>query len=227
MEILVFANFDFEINQIATRVLSGEKIQMEERFVLNWADYLAALKEEGIVVDTQARKFFARYAALRPDREFFQDFQLFQGELRSILDTICETKTIPLETWHLVFREAEKTRQKFITNPPVTREVTAPELREMVFERCVESETYRAFLFGELSSAIAGKKVFRIRKCPLCNRYFFDDSKNGRRIYCSAEFGGSRKAASAEGLKKSNALDQKTFDFCGEKHKSVTRSGPV
>jgi hypothetical protein len=214
LEILVFANFDFEINQIAIRVLSGETIQMEERFVLNWSDYLAKLNAEGITVDTQSRQFFARYAASRPDREFFQDFKSFQTELRSILDTICETKTIPLETWQLIFREAAKTHPKIVAIPAVTREITESGLRELVFDRCVEAENYRAFLFRELLGVITVKNVFRIRKCPRCGKYFFDNSKNGRRVYCSAEFGGSRKAEEKESSEKHQTLDQTSFDFC-------------
>ena len=214
MELLVFANFDFEINQISTRVLSGEKIQIEERFVLNWSDYLARLNEEGGGIDIESRQFFARYAAPRPDQEFFKDFKSFQGEMRSILDTICETKTIPLDTWQLIFREAEKTHQKVIARPPVTSDVKEAGLRELVFDKCVEAETYRAFLFGNLLGAITAKKVFRIRKCPLCSQYFFDESKNGRRIYCSAEFGGRKKPEQAENKKKEPTLDQKSFTFC-------------
>ena len=191
-EILAFANFIFEIRKTTTKVIVGDGIQEEERFSLNWPEYVEHLQERGIRIVPESRAFFKRYQAPKPDLVFFNDFERFQNEFRKILDEICEGKAISLESWQTIFREAERIGEMIIPNPAVKRPVSESDLQELSFEKHITAETYRAFLFGQLRDLIVGRKLFRLRKCPECGVYFFDNTKNGSKIYCNAQLCGNR-----------------------------------
>ena len=82
LEILVFANFDFEIKTLNTKVIVGERVQNETRYALNWPEYLTKLKQNGLLADERDRAYFARYQTPRADQEVFINFQRIQTEIR-------------------------------------------------------------------------------------------------------------------------------------------------
>lgn len=192
IEILVFANFEYRIEKTTTKVIVGDRVQDEERYNLNWKEYSDLLKSKGFDVSPQVRPFFNRYQAARPDKEFFHKFMIFQDEIKEILDTIAGGRSIPLELWQSLFREAEKIGEFVLPKPEVKGPIREEDLQNLTFEKHVTAETYRAFLYGELRRLIVERKIFRLRKCPECNVYFYDGTKNGRKIYCNIQVCGNK-----------------------------------
>jgi len=203
LEILVFANFDFKINTLNTKVIVGDRVQDETRYVLNWSEYLAELKQNGLMDDERDRAYFSRYRTPRAGQEVFVNFQNFQTEIREILDMISQEKVIPFETWQTIFREALKVQAIIQPVPQVQGMIHEADLDRLRFEKKASAETYRAYLYAELRDLIVSKKVFRLRKCPECRNYFYDQTKNGKKIYCSAQSCGHRAKQKAANHRKS------------------------
>ncbi|MEW6262943.1 MAG: CGNR zinc finger domain-containing protein [Thermodesulfobacteriota bacterium] len=186
-ELLAFVNFKYKINKMTAKVLIGERIQEEERYALNWREYLNCLEGLDIEVNVETRPFFHRYQNPRPDTDFFHTFMIFQKELQEMLDDIIRTGTIPLAAWQTIFRESEKISEVVVPRTRIDQDVRPEDLTGIRFEKLVTADTYRAFLFGRLRDLIISRQVFRLKKCPECRKYFLDVSKNGKRKYCSAQ----------------------------------------
>ena len=192
IELLAFANFEYRVNRQSTKVIVGDRVQEEERFVLNWKEYLQELRQKGIKTDHESRSFMQRYAMPRPDQDYFRRFKRFQDEIREILTKISDERAIQPDVWNTVFRESEKLGEVITTNPPVTKPVTEDDLGSLKFEKQVSAETYRAFLFGQIRDLILSRKVFRIRRCPECDFFFMDSTRNANKVYCSIKTCGNR-----------------------------------
>ena len=192
IELLAFANFDFRVNKQSTKVIVGDRVQEEERFVLNWKEYLQVLRHKGIKTDHESRSFMQRYAMPRPDQDFFRRFNRFQEEIREVLTVISQERVIQPDVWNTIFRESEKLGEVITTNPQITKPVTEETLSSLKFEKQVSAETYRAFLFGQIRDLILSRKVFRIRRCPECEIFFMDSTRNANKVYCSIKTCGNR-----------------------------------
>ena len=180
-EAVAFANFDFHVFKKKIKVLNGEVITEEDRYALNWHEYLGHLKDEGILIDPDSREFFQRYQMPRPEMDFFNQFQNFQNEIRSIFKSINGKQSIDLDTWQTIFRESEKVGESIIIKPAVEKTVYPEDLENLHFERRITAETYRAFIFGQLRQLILDKKLFQIRLCQGCLKYFLESPKSKNR----------------------------------------------
>jgi len=214
-EILIFANFRFEILEVPVKVITRDRVQEENRFVLNWKEYSRHLKESGLDPDPACRPFFSRYEAPRPDMQFIDQLLGLQAEVREVLDRISGEQVIPLEFWQTIFREADKLTETVVPKPAVRSDVSEDLLKYLIFEKSVTSETYRAYLYGELRDMILGKKIFLIRKCPECGVYFLDQTKNRSKVYCNSETCGNRakQRAFSERRRAREARFQQPIDF--------------
>jgi hypothetical protein len=192
IELLAFANFEFSVHRQSTKVIIGDRVQEEERFVLNWKDYLQVLRHKGIKTDHESRSFMQRYAMPRAEHDYFRRFTRFQDEVRDLLATISRDRVIQPDVWNTIFRESEKLGEVITTNPLVTKPVTEEDLGSLKFEKQVSAETYRAFLFGQIRDLILSRKVFRIRQCPECEVFFMDSTRNANKVYCSIKTCGNR-----------------------------------
>ena len=66
------------------------------------------------------------------------------------------------------------------------------ELSRLTFKREIRTDLYRPYLFLALRDLIVAREVFRLRRCPECQVFFFDDTKNGRKKYCNPTACGNR-----------------------------------
>ena len=120
-----------------------------------------------------------------------------------MLEAVCETRTIPFRVWETVFREAENLTEIVTPVQDVRDDVSEEQLQDLEFEKRTTAETYRGFLLGELKDQIVDKRVFRMRKCPECNLFFMDNTRNGNKVYCSSASCGNRAKQRAFQLRKS------------------------
>ena len=188
-------------------------MQEELRYALNWREYIQHLEDQGLKIDLQERAFFSRYEKIRLEEDFFLTFFEFQNEIRQMLDVISKEREIPLTVWESIFREAEKVREVVRPHPAPVRSIGPEDLNELDFRKQVAAETYRSFLLGELRSLIVGRRIFRCRKCPECNRYFYDNTKNGNKVYCRSQTCGNRaKQRNFQKRRNSDRL-QGSLDF--------------
>ncbi|MFH1138088.1 MAG: CGNR zinc finger domain-containing protein [Pseudomonadota bacterium] len=210
-EILTFANFTFKILSRTTKVIVGRGIRDEERFFLNWGEYVEALGRVGGGLGAQAKELGERYDGRRMDRGAFEDLLKFQERFREILDHICRARTIPPDIWAEIFRENSGLREVVKPIDDVFTSVGPAELAGLAFRREIRTGLYRHFLFASLRDLIVARKIFRFRRCPECRKFFFDETKNGRKIYCSPTSCGNRakqraftrrRAANEPGAKK-------------------------
>jgi hypothetical protein len=185
MEILAFINFKFEIRETSTKVIIADRIQDEKRYTLNWKDYTTYLDKKGVRINLSMRSFLAKYAIPRTNTDIFNDLIGFQKELIELIDFICINGRIPYESWIMIFREAEKAREIILPGRQVNSDVSEKDLLDMEFNKELSAESYRSFLFGQLRNLIVRRLVFRIKKCPECQAYFVDQTRNGAKVYCT------------------------------------------
>jgi len=218
-EILAFANFNFEISKIRMKVIEGGEVRLAERYVLNWPEYIGILEQKRLGLNRPSRDLFSKYEIPRPDQDVFISLNKLQAEIREILDVICLTKTIPLNVWETIFRQADHLKEVFFTDPPVEGCITEDDFQSLDFKKYIKAESYRTCLFGELRNLIVDKTVFRLRKCPECSAYFLDRTKNGSKVYCSSQSCGNRAKQRAyyrrqrDKVKAQAELDQHHLDF--------------
>ncbi len=193
LEVLAFANFNFEIQRMTTKVIYGRGVREEFRYTLNWSDYIDFLQREEIVIRPQSRDFFPQFQTIRQNERFFYEFKDLQAEIRNVLNVIIETKSIPLDIWHTVFKEAESLNEAIRPDPPILDDILEDDLADIEFVRYTTAESYQAFLYGQLRGLIIDKTIFRLRKCPECQRYFIDRTRRGNKIFCSPACGNRDK----------------------------------
>ena len=215
MEIIVFANFNFEISRTTTKVIVSRGVVDEERFVLNWAEYQAELEANRLKPSPGTRPFYDRYSSPRQDDTTFKDLIKFQLEIIKLLRQITDSNTVPFEAWETIFREAEKRKQIVLADPPVRKAVGPEDLEQIKFTKHVIAESYRAVLFGELRDLILSRRVFRLRCCPECGLFFMDHTRNASKVYCSSAICGNRAKQRAFHQRRAarRNLDQKPLEF--------------
>ena len=191
-EILMFANFNFQIQTRKTKVIVGGGIREEERFFLNWTEYIQELEKVGVDFASRPQGLIDRYDGQRTDPGSFSDLLRFQESFRDILDDICLTRTIPENLWTEVFRGSEEMNEVVKPVQEVLRPVGIEELSGLTFKREVRAEVYRFYIYAGLKNLIVGKQIFRLRRCPECRLFFFDVTKNGRKKYCNPKTCGNR-----------------------------------
>lgn len=191
-ELLTFANFQFEIRRVSMKVIVGGDVEEANRYVLNWKEYLDALEEKGIVVVASARQFISRYQTPRSDVNHFQKCYRLQEEIREILDWIAQSRSIPKPLWETVFREAAQLREAVRPESPCSGPITEDNIDRIIFQRHIQTDSYRTYLYGQFCEQLIQKLIFRFRKCPECGLYFMDGTKNRSKLYCSSRSCGNR-----------------------------------
>lgn len=206
LEFLAFINFKFKISKTTTKVIVGDRVQDEVRYVLNWRDYCDYLINTGCASDLEERPFYSRYSMPRQAEKYFDTFLEFQNEMRRIIESISNDKCIPVDLWKAIFKEAEKVEEIVKPEEEIDRPVTRDMLQSLKFKRSIVAETYRQVLFSQLKDLIITRKIFRLKQCPECNAYFLDRSRGGTRKYCRNEICGRSARSRIQKMKRAEKI---------------------
>lgn len=60
------------------------------------------------------------------------------------------------------------------------------------YKQYLIAEKYHDKIFWQLKELIYAQESRRIKRCPECQRFFFDFTKNRSKIYCSSRTCGNR-----------------------------------
>ncbi|MDR2198481.1 MAG: hypothetical protein LBR53_03305 [Deltaproteobacteria bacterium] len=163
-ELVVFLNFEFKNNLVATKILDDVSLKLSSasRHQLNWRAYLMALEKIGVYADCDKRPLSGRYLSPQSTDELYKSLIAFQEELRLMLREIVAKGRVSRAQWKKIFRESDSLTAS--VSPPVDfdSDITSENFSDLKLRLNYDGEIYRSCVMANLRDLIVSGRIFDV-----------------------------------------------------------------
>ncbi|MDR1085526.1 MAG: hypothetical protein LBP22_11905 [Deltaproteobacteria bacterium] len=162
-ELVAFLNFNFELNQVSTKLVDGDHVSSVNRWRINWREYTDHLKNLGIATEEKNRSGLDRYATLQSGTELYNDLVNFQCSLKDSLTEITENKKVSRDFLQRIFRRTNGL-PVYIDPISLNTDLCPDNIGDLRFAQTYETPTYGLFISAILRDLILKKQIFHLTR---------------------------------------------------------------